>query len=103
MEVTIAIITACGASLVALLSNLIQIRASNKKKICEMDQALIDGMRELLYYRIKHNAEKCLKDGYITIDGFHDIHRMYNIYHDKLGGNGFITGLMADLEELPKK
>jgi len=102
MEIWIAIITSCGASLVALISTCIQLNSQKKKSECDREKLIQDGIRELLYYRIKHNAEKCIKDEFITISGYQDIHRMYKLYHE-MGGNGFITGLMEDIEELPKK
>jgi len=102
MEIWIAIITSCGASLVALLSTIIQLNSAKKKKSSETAELIQSGVRELLFYRIKHNAERCIKDGFITLNGYQDLHRMYKIYHD-MGGNGYITGLMEDIEGLPKK
>lgn len=70
-------------------------------KAARNDNALIkDGVRSLLRDRLIHKCEKCIAGGYCTTDYYNEIRAMYVDYH-ALGGNGTVTRLMNQVEELP--
>ena len=67
--------------------------------------ALMEADRTLLYDRIKHLAKSYIKQRWISVEDYEDLKRMHKVYHDpdKLNGNGFLDGLMAEIEELEKR
>lgn len=70
-------------------------------KTARNDNALIkDGVRSLLRDRLIHKCEKCITGGYCTTGYYNEICAMYVDYH-ALGGNGTVTRLMNQVEELP--
>ena len=60
------------------------------------------GVREMLYDRIKHLGRKYIEAGQVREEDYNSINRMWTVYHDELGGNGFLDGVMDKIEELPK-
>lgn len=67
--------------------------------------ALMEADRTLLYDRIKHLAKSYIKQKWISVEDYEDLKRMHKVYHDpdRLNGNGFLDGLMAEVEELEKR
>ena len=84
----IAIISSSALS--AIISGLFSMAASKRKK----HDAVTAGVRQLLYDRIKHLCKDHLSRGYIASNDLEDLRRMHKIYHDDLGGNGFLDNLM---------
>lgn len=68
-----------------------------------------DGVREgikiLLYDRIKHLGKDYIERGYITAEELEDLTTMHEIYHDPTGlnGNGFLDAIMRNVKALPIK
>lgn len=60
------------------------------------------GVREMLYDRIKHLGRKYIEANQIREEDFNSLTRMWNVYHDELGGNGYLNDLMVKIKELPK-
>ena len=58
------------------------------------------GMRILLYADIKRSGKEYLHRGSITTEELEDLIAMHRIYHDKLGGNGFLDSLMCQVKKL---
>jgi len=95
MEYVIAIIGSGALSaLIAGIFNLIQGRQKN-------EQGIAKGVRQLLYDRIKHRGKRYIADGSISLDELEDLIEMHTIYHDDLGGNGYLDSLMAQVKKLP--
>lgn len=66
------------------------------------NQLIKDGVRSLLRDRLIHKCEKCIANGYCTTEYHDGIIEMYNDYH-ALGGNGAVTRLLNQVEELPHR
>ena len=58
-----------------------------------------DGVRILLYDRIKSKGRKYIAAKEITTEDLEDLIAMHNIYHG-MGGNGFLDKLMAEVKGL---
>lgn len=109
----------CGAGGAALITGawtlikwLIDRRAARKDKAkmstdkriekLETDmQALIAGVRSLLYSEIKDRIKAALAAGEITAEDLEDITRKHELYHGPLKGNGYLDTLMDKLRALP--
>lgn len=92
--VILAIIT--SGTLSALISGMFALSSQKKQE----KNGLREGVRVLLYDRIKYLCKKAIKAGGITSDQLEDILSMHNVYHD-LGGNGFLDSLIAQVKSLP--
>lgn len=71
---------------------------SNQKK--EENNGVREGVRVLLYDRLKHLCKKHIQEGKITSDQLEDILSMHNAYHN-IGGNGFLDSLISQVKKLP--
>lgn len=113
---------AFGGALVAGLFGLIQWRLNRKakqeddaagekvatcsargreiKQLQDTVNSLIVADRAILYDRIKHLAKSYIKRGYITVEEYEDLKRMHQVYHDDLGGNGFLDAVMEEVRKL---
>ena len=69
----------------------------------EFFETVQTSIRVLLHDRIKHLAREHIDKGYIYYDDLHDIITMYDIYHDKLKGNGTLAKMMKEVMELTVK
>ena len=80
-------------------------RGAEIKALEQKVNALMEADRTLLYDRIKHLAKSYIKQKWISVEDYEDLKRMHKVYHDpdKLNGNGFLDGLMAEVEELEKR
>lgn len=59
------------------------------------------GLRMILYVEIKQLGKTYIARGSIHGEELEDILAMHRVYHDKLGGNGFLDNLMRQVEMLP--
>ena len=59
------------------------------------------GVRQLLYDRIKYLCKRHIKHGCITAGDLEDVLEMHKIYHDDLGGNGYLDSLIDRVKRLP--
>ena len=94
---------AFGAALVAGLFGLLQRRRDQKDKQAAKDDGTTCGVRMLLYAEIKHLGKAYLEHKYITTEELEDLIAMHKVYHDALGGNGFLDALMKQVKSLPIK
>ena len=64
-----------------------------------------EGIKILLYDRIKHLGKAYIERGYVTSDELEDLTTMHEIYHDPdgLNGNGFLDAIMNNVKQLPIK
>lgn len=103
-EVIVLILSSSAVS--ALITGgfgLVNRRLDKKEKKSKTEAALMIGMQELLCDRIKERGAQYIKRGSIELDEFNDIQRMNEVYHDKLGGNGFVAKIMQEVNDLPIK
>ena len=78
-------------------------RGAEIKQIQETVNSLIVADRTILYDRIKHLAKSYIKRGWISVEEYEDLKRMHNVYHDELGGNGFLDAIMEEVNKLEKR
>lgn len=69
---------------------------SEKKR----NQAIEDGVRDVLRLQILDNYEKCKQAGKISVSRKDAIDSAYKSYH-ALGGNGTITRVHEEIMEMP--
>lgn len=60
------------------------------------------GLRELLYDRIKSLCKKYISDKKLREEEYNSLKRMWGVYHDNLGGNGYLNSEMEEIETLEK-
>ena len=78
-------------------------RGREIKQLQDTVNALIVADRTILYDRIKHLAKSYIKRGYITVEEYEDLKRMHKVYHDELGGNGFLDAIREEVDKLEKR
>lgn len=66
----------------------------------ETEQAIADGMKYLLMFKLREEGEKYLSDGKCSTEHKHEYEKVYDAYH-ALGGNGTITALKDKILQLP--
>jgi len=92
--VVLAIIT--SGTLSAFISGMFALASQRK----QARNGVREGVRVLLYDRIKYLCKKAIKAGGITSDQLEDILSMHKVYHD-IGGNGFLDSLIVQIKALP--
>ena len=78
-------------------------RGAEIQQLQKTVDSLIVADRAILYDRIKHLAKSYLSRGYITVEEYEDLKRMHKVYHDELGGNGFLDDIMKEVNKLEKR
>lgn len=113
MDIVIAILGgSMGAAIVTGLSNLIQWRlnrgaAKEDKQAAQQTaeaqrlNSIANALRLLLYNDIKHQSKQYIRDKSITTEDLEDILEMHRLYHDDLGGNGFLDSVIHQVRKLP--
>ena len=94
-EWVFALVTACLAWCYRMLYKKI-------KQQREENEALKDGLRSLLKDRLIDNHQKYTSAGSIPIYARESMLSMYSAY-SSLNGNGTVTHLMEEIEELPTR
>ena len=74
--------------------------SKNLKQEKERNQAIEDGVRDILRMQILDTYEKCSAAGKITVSRKDAIDSAYRSYH-ALGGNGTITQVHNEIMEMP--
>ena len=82
---------------------LVNRRLDKKEKKSKTETALMVGMQELLCDKIKERGAQYIKRGSIELEEYQDLQRMNEVYHDQLGGNGFVAKIMQEVNNLPIK
>lgn len=76
-------------------------RAADKENETKNEiQDIKIGLRMLLYADIKRAGKEYLHRESITTEELEDLIAMHKIYHDQLGGNGFLDSLMHQVKKL---
>lgn len=85
------------------LSSVIGFFLSRRAEKDKSKNGLYIATRQTYYRRIKHDCQKYLERGYIHADELEDLIEDHRIYHDVLGGNGYLDKLMEEVKALPIK
>ena len=100
-EIVLAVISGgIGAALVSGVFNIIMWRLNKKSKESQRDKDIVDGLKMIMYDRIKFLAQRAIQDGQITADALEDLIEMHKVYHNQLDGNGFLDSLMNQVKNL---
>jgi len=90
-------------------------RKSEEKAACKklteskIDEliASVDTMKDtnlvVLHDRIKYLARKHIENGFVPYDARQDVLAMYQIYHERLGGNGNVADLVQRFRDVAVK
>lgn len=120
--IIIAVIAASSGAITAFVNSRIEARKKRKEeedntkqildKLNEMETKLnnlesrLGGLeraqRITMHERIKRLAAKYCENGEISFSDYEIIKQMHSIYHNDLHGNGFLDGVMEDVDRLPK-
>lgn len=113
MDIVVAVLGgSVGAAIVTGLINLIQWRlnrgATKQDRAVAQQTAeaqkldsIANALRLLLYNEIKHQSKQYIRDKSITTEDLEDILEMHRLYHDDLGGNGFLDSVIRQVQNLP--
>lgn len=101
MDKAIVVAIISSGALSTLISGLFNLWQMRKKK----QDGVREGIKILLYDRIKHLGKAYIERGYVTSDELEDLTTMHEIYHDPdgLNGNGFLDAIMRNVKALPIK
>lgn len=101
MDKAIVIAIISSGALSTLISSLFNLWQMRKKK----QDGVREGIKILLYDRIKHLGKQYIERGYVSAEELEDLTTMHNIYHDPdgLNGNGFLDTIMRNVKALPIK
>lgn len=105
MEVILGIL---GSSVIATIISGIFALIQNKQKtdiksveeLQATQEILKQGLQWVLYDRIKYLCKEHISRGYIASNDLEDLERMHKVYHDGLGGNGYLDDLMQAVRRL---
>ena len=105
-ETWVAVIIAfiSSSALSTLISAMVSSKTAKEKAKADKDNensAIVIAMRQLYYGNIKRHAKAYIATGHITTEELEDIIEEHRIYHDILGGNGFLDELMTAVKALP--
>lgn len=95
VQIALAII---GSGILTTILNRI-FAISDRKR--EKDTAQAVGLRTLLRVQIRSLGKKYISDGCIDNDDLDDIAELWKVYHDDLGGNGYLDTIMQRVKALP--
>ena len=101
MDRAIIVAIISSGALSTLISGLFNLWQMRKKK----QDGVREGIKILLYDRIKHLGKAYIERGYISAEELEDLTTMHEIYHDPdgLNGNGFLDAIMRNVKSLPIK
>lgn len=75
-------------------------RGEEIRELRKLVDSLIVADRTILYDRIKHLAKSYIKRKWVSVEEYEDLKRMHKVYHDDLGGNGFLDEIMKEVSKL---
>lgn len=74
-----------------------------RKEVNDSLAALKDANKWVLYDRIRYLGQAYIADGEIDFDDRRILNNMHGVYHNGLGANGDLDGLMKEVNRLPLK
>lgn len=115
MDVLTCILTGgVAAALVKILDTVIQwllqrkgkkddAKIETKLNQAERSRAVCEGMKVILFDRIRYLSQEFLAAGGVDFDDRRNLHEMHRVYHDGLGGDGDLDALVEAVDRLPLK
>ena len=100
MVLTLAVAILGSGSVSALVNAWLERRREERRKKEAPDPVAL-GVRMLLQDRIEGLSIKYIKQGEIKEENRRFLHNAFDVYHEKLKGNGDLTELMGRVDELP--
>lgn len=97
VQILLAFIT--SGVFTTLLNRFFLVRDRKKEK----DSATTIGIRTLLQVDIRKLCEDYISAGEIRKDDLEDIIQLWKVYHEMLGGNGYLDAIMKRIQSLPIK
>lgn len=94
VSILIAVLSSGAVS--ALITGIFTERAARKR----IETGTQAGVRMLLYIWVKRLGKEYIEKNSVTFDELEDLKAMHKIYHDDLGGNGFLDTIMKQVESL---
>ena len=105
--VKVAIITGILVALINQVFSWLRERDGRKdeknKKESDDIKALKQGLKYVLYDRIRYIGQEYIKQGMVDFDDRRILNEMHQSYHNGLGGNGDLDNLMKAVNCLPLK
>jgi hypothetical protein len=92
---TIVLSSGVVSGVVSIITLIINRKDKNSKQT--------KGLRILLYDRIKHLGRCYIEAQEVSFDDLEDLDAMHKVYHDDLGGNGYLDNIMTRVHALPLK
>lgn len=89
----------------ALSKQVAKLSADLDKEMASVNNKIVSmqaGLRETLYDSIKTACKKYESEGRIREEEYKSLHRMWDVYHHDLNGNGYLDGEMDAIEKLEK-
>lgn len=86
-----------------LLSTIITSIISYKKESNKKESGVNNGVRALLYDKIKYLGKHHISNGEISAEDLEDLISLHNVYHNDLGGNGYLDEIMRNVRGLKIK
>lgn len=96
-EIIIAVI---GSGALAAAVSAVVAHVNNKLRL---HHGVTLGTQVLLYASIKELGKQYISDGEIGAEDLEDLIEMHRVYHDELGGNGYLDTLMEQVKHLKIK
>lgn len=105
MELILAILGSSALAAIisgvfALLQNKQKTNFKSVEELQATQETLREGLQWVLYDRIKYLCKEHISKEYIASNDLEDLERMHKVYHDGLGGNGYLDDLMKAVRRL---
>jgi len=94
LQIILAII---GSGVITTIINRIFANIDRKR---EKETVAVKAMRALLRVQIRGLGKRYISDGKIEHDDLEDILELWDIYHNSLGGNGYLDAIMDRVRAL---
>lgn len=92
---------AFGAAIASGIFGVVMYRIKRRDELADKNDDIRIGVRMIMYDRIKHLGKSYIQRGSITTEELEDLVKMHGVYHNNLGGNGFLDNLMEQVKRLP--
>lgn len=86
-----------------VVNTVINVIHDRKKEESAKESAITKAVMFLLASSIRQECQDHINDGEIDADDLQRLEKAWGIYHNDLGGNGFLDTYMKDIKALPKK
>lgn len=100
VTIIVAVLTGgFGSGVMSIILAVLQRRWNKNDGQEEKLNALVDGQKLMMLDRVKHLGKRYIEKGEISFEDKESVIEMHNAYK-KLGGNGHLDMVMAEIEKL---